>query len=118
MAPRLPFSHPTLNSPSRDGLAQIDAERRGRRERQAEGQTEMSDRICKRILSAAMIVATGFSVGGCVTADTLVTNAAIADMVEKGADPMAAACAVSNNSSFTTRDRSMRCAIVAAKGAK
>ena len=67
---------------------------------------------------AWMVVGITISIGGCVTADTLVTNAAIADMVEKGADPMAAACAVSNNSSFTTRDRSMRCAIVAAKGAK
>lgn len=43
---------------------------------------------------ACMVVAIAMCIAGYHTADTLVTNAAIADMVSKGADPQAAACAV------------------------
>lgn len=65
---------------------------------------------------AWMVVGITISICGCVTADTLVTNAAIADMVQKGADPMVASCAVDGGSAKDTK-RAVHCAVVAAKGA-
>lgn len=59
---------------------------------------------------AWMVVGITISIAGCVTADTLVDNAAIADMVQKGSDPQSAACAVKGY------ERDVRCVMLAAKG--
>ena len=59
---------------------------------------------------ACMVVAIAICISGYHTADTLVTNAAIADMVQKGADPQAAACAVGKH-------YGSGCLLLAAKGA-